>query len=530
MPDIHNHGFSDTLGAVPNDLFNTFVRSDDDDSRVSYWNSVLLASTPNSQGTQGLYQSIGFADSAQVRQIYVGGYSKAMSVTGMPDANYAIYVDAILTDKRTLYGQSISFSTGTHDWEYQDAILRYPLPIVALNVSLLFRNHDGLVWFDDIILRVAHAQSINSLSQQQQQQQQQAPSPPSTLPPPPLKASSVACIGGMAHNGVFSFVQEVSSTWFKRPISYALDIPGEFVLFRSETLELQVRVQRRSAPQLGAVVSGVAVRVCSAHNSSVSDRVALQFSSLRKTIEDPRVYHNGVQQDIRHTPDSLMLKSGLGVLSWDSLTSPMPVSRGTPSLYYTLEFDGGIVVVVVSYAKTERTMHVVVQLSSALALDGVGLLGNCASGQLVYANGMQVPLETLSHSEDSPSTTVLTDVDPSSTKFSLPSASELGLDPAILSSWSVDHSALSSVASVNAREYTNYYNHGHNKHQHHNGDSEKRHNNNKRQLASILAHRPTSLDDLHAMQASWLVTRDTTLFVYSRSTSVDTYQPVVARQ
>ena len=568
MPDIQNHGEAESRFANPPRA--TFVHSDDSDElHTSLWNSVLLASTPQHGATQGLYQEIEFASSTQARRIYVGGYSKATAVSGMPDANYAIYIDAVLSDKRTLYGQTISFSTGSHDWEYQDAVLAFPLPVVALNVSLLFRHHEGLVWFDDLIVRVAHAEEISKraaavVTPLDPTKTEQATNNATEAKESIAAHSASGCVGGILHNGVFSFVQASPATWFKRPIMYALDVPGEFVLFRSEFVQVQVRVKRRAKPLLGGVVTGVAMLLTtpSSRNHTADaapQRVSVQLGG-HHVYEDPFVYWNGRQYQVVHTPGSILLP-GHGVFSWDSLSSPLPVSHGTPSLLYTLEFTGGAVMITTTFGKTERTMHVVVHLTQQAASNGAGLLGSCAEQQLVFASGAHVELETLSHTAESESI-ALSSLEPSMPIFDLPPAADFlsSHELSLISKWSINNLSPNTP-------------HHHQHHHHHTNDaividddddqdntraihahrqsfvsreiqvddatgSPEAQQQKQRQPREepqrvprqVLARMPTSLDDIHAMQVSWLVTEDDTLFTYRSSESVASFQPLVVRQ
>jgi len=83
--------------------------------------------------------------------LVISAWSKAEGVTGDKDRDYALYVDCYYTDGSALYGQTVSFSTGTHDWEYGERVLQPAKPVKLVNVYLLLRGkHTGRVWFDDI--------------------------------------------------------------------------------------------------------------------------------------------------------------------------------------------------------------------------------------------------------------------------------------------------------------------------------------------------------------------------------------------
>ena len=85
------------------------------------------------------------------KPIKLSGWSKALNVSGASNADYAVYLDIFYTNGTPLFGQTIPFSAGTHDWEYQDTVIVPAQPIGQIYCYLLFRNsHTGTVWFDDI--------------------------------------------------------------------------------------------------------------------------------------------------------------------------------------------------------------------------------------------------------------------------------------------------------------------------------------------------------------------------------------------
>ena len=83
----------------------------------------------------------------------LSGWSKAQAVSGVADSDYSVYLDIIYNDNSPLWGQTINFSVGTHDWEYKEAFIMPALPVKQISCYVLFRNsHTGTVWFDDISL------------------------------------------------------------------------------------------------------------------------------------------------------------------------------------------------------------------------------------------------------------------------------------------------------------------------------------------------------------------------------------------
>ena len=86
--------------------------------------------------------------------IVAAAWSKAEGVTGVPDSDYALYLDLVYTDGTSLWGQTAPFATGTHDWQRRQVIVFPERPVRSLAVHLLLRNHGGKAWFRDPALRV----------------------------------------------------------------------------------------------------------------------------------------------------------------------------------------------------------------------------------------------------------------------------------------------------------------------------------------------------------------------------------------
>jgi hypothetical protein len=82
----------------------------------------------------------------------IRGWSKAENVSGSPDNGYSLYVDIVYADGTPLWGQTASFTCGTHDWEQRQFVLLPDKPVKSLTLHCLFRGHTGKVWFDDASL------------------------------------------------------------------------------------------------------------------------------------------------------------------------------------------------------------------------------------------------------------------------------------------------------------------------------------------------------------------------------------------
>lgn len=88
-------------------------------------------------------------------KLTVSAWSRAEAVSGPADAHYSVYIDATCTDGSVFHGRHAPFAVGTHGWHQATFVLDSPKPVASLRLFLLFRNHAGQVWFDDVSLSVA---------------------------------------------------------------------------------------------------------------------------------------------------------------------------------------------------------------------------------------------------------------------------------------------------------------------------------------------------------------------------------------
>ena len=65
---------------------------------------------------RGAYTTITLNQKMPV-SVLISGWSKADTVSGRADSDYAVYADVTYTDGSQLWGQFAAFGTGTHDWE-----------------------------------------------------------------------------------------------------------------------------------------------------------------------------------------------------------------------------------------------------------------------------------------------------------------------------------------------------------------------------------------------------------------------------
>jgi len=90
----------------------------------------------------------------QPQTIIISGSSKAENVSGSPDSDYSLYIDALYQDGTPQYGIIKSFAVGTHDWQHLQYSFVPDKPIKSLMFHALFRGaHTGQVWFKDLSLK-----------------------------------------------------------------------------------------------------------------------------------------------------------------------------------------------------------------------------------------------------------------------------------------------------------------------------------------------------------------------------------------
>jgi hypothetical protein len=113
---------------------------------------AVVCSRKEGDGESGASQTLQL-NRTNAAPIVISGWSKAEDVSGSPDNGYSLYADIVFTDGTPLWGQTASFSCGTHDWEKAELMILPDKPIRSLTLHCLFRGHIGKVWFDDVSLR-----------------------------------------------------------------------------------------------------------------------------------------------------------------------------------------------------------------------------------------------------------------------------------------------------------------------------------------------------------------------------------------
>ncbi len=118
----------------------------------------------NAQGDpqRGIFQQLELNQS-EAQSLVLSGWSRAQDVSGTPDVDYSLYADLVLQDGREVWGQSVPFLTGTHDWQRASTVIAPGQPIKSIKVYALFRGHTGKVWFSDLVLGAQRAPAGGAL-------------------------------------------------------------------------------------------------------------------------------------------------------------------------------------------------------------------------------------------------------------------------------------------------------------------------------------------------------------------------------
>ena len=118
---------------------------------------ALRCDNPRGEAWVGASQNLEL-NRARVAPLLVRGWSKAENVSGGPDSDYSLYADILYADGSTLWGQTASFHTGTHDWEQREMTILPEKPVQVLTLHCLLRGHSGRAWFDDVAVEEAGAE------------------------------------------------------------------------------------------------------------------------------------------------------------------------------------------------------------------------------------------------------------------------------------------------------------------------------------------------------------------------------------
>lgn len=85
-------------------------------------------------------------------RLLVSAWSKAENVSGDIDKTYSMWIGSRTADGGWLLLGTLEFDPGTHGWQRRTAVLPVRRDVTSLNVWALFRDRQGVAWFDDIFV------------------------------------------------------------------------------------------------------------------------------------------------------------------------------------------------------------------------------------------------------------------------------------------------------------------------------------------------------------------------------------------
>eukprot|EP01095_Lingulamoeba_sp_RSL-Kostka_P015660 TRINITY_DN728_c3_g1_i1.p1 TRINITY_DN728_c3_g1~~TRINITY_DN728_c3_g1_i1.p1 ORF type:complete len:793 (-),score=234.23 TRINITY_DN728_c3_g1_i1:145-2523(-) len=330
----------------------SFLKNMNDDSQI--FHSIFMTSTniEEREKTQGASQKIDFNDFKPVQYgdngpsivtnyervftLYIGGYVKAINVNGLQDDNLSINFDAYYTNFNfsspyqystltnqtdSLFGQTIPFPVGTYDWIYRDKVLKLSNTIDILNITTLFREHSGSVWFDNIFVRILHSENV-------------------ILNDDIIDSSYF--VGGAFTGGNIATLNN---------ILFPVLTPGEYILFRNSELEIQIRNSKlvstsKTLTQINSVIiSGVSIKFSDCPSLSIEYEIDEKgytkinnddesvvkagydvYFRLPKTYKDPTIYFDEklVDPDISSFPISDSNDQFVSLFTKNPFLIPLP--------------------------------------------------------------------------------------------------------------------------------------------------------------------------------------------------------------
>ena len=105
----------------------------------------------NENSKRGVAQSVTL-NQKRPEPILAELWSCAENVSGTPNGDYGIYIDLLYDDGTPLWGQTVAFATGTHNWQKKTLMILPDKPVKSLVFYAMFRNKSGKVFFRDMKL------------------------------------------------------------------------------------------------------------------------------------------------------------------------------------------------------------------------------------------------------------------------------------------------------------------------------------------------------------------------------------------
>jgi hypothetical protein len=147
---LTNGGFESVHATMPTG-WTTWLKGFERSNIAHRGTGSVACPNPSGDGEYGVGQTVTL-NRTRVAPLVIRGWSKAREVTGSPDSGYSLYADIVYDDDTPLWGQSVAFDCGTHDWQFRELVIVPAKPVKRITLHGLFRGHSGRVWFDDLSL------------------------------------------------------------------------------------------------------------------------------------------------------------------------------------------------------------------------------------------------------------------------------------------------------------------------------------------------------------------------------------------
>jgi len=291
-------------------------------------------------------------------------------------------VDISYASGNNLFGQTVQFSVGTHDWEYRDAIIQLNETVDSIRLTALFREHTGSVWFDDFFFWVVKSSSVPKKGEEEDFH------------------SNVDVFNCLS--GVFG------ATHVAQHNGEVLDIPspGEYTLLREKTNREDFEVQFRTVPfGAGSLVSAVAIKL-KQHTVSVQLDVppsGWNMSALfpkNGKFDEAKVYVDFFP--VTWSNDSITIP-GEGIITRRPSINHVPYDGNlremNTSQTFLLEFNSGRILIFQNRLRNYPAyfLHAIVEISSELGQNMTGMADQCTN-KAVPLRARQTSEQTASNS------------------------------------------------------------------------------------------------------------------------------------
>jgi len=324
-------------------------------------NSVKISSPWGADKSYStVYQSINH-DQNPVQglcSLYVGYYCKAVGVTGVTDSNFGAWVNFnSATEGQSKYSLSVPCKTGTHDWQYNDAVFQISGGLKSLSLTAgIFgadtaaQTHTGTAYFDRFYVKM-----------------------------------DPRCPGGL--RGIVHGDPHIVSI---DGVKYDLQSHGEFVLSKDNELEVHARFE--PAGSYASVVTGVGL-------GFAGNRISITRGAFYNT---PALRINGATvnfdtamklQAIMTTDSSLSREGGSVQLRGELGNDANPME-------FEFRFTTGHKLIARISVSSYGKQYFMLTTSHPSSSSGIcrGLLGNCDGNNdndFITADGTQISMSEM---------------------------------------------------------------------------------------------------------------------------------------